>query len=45
MMKDEPDRLLDFFESGDEILHIEYIYEPQDREAKLYYLVDRWKML
>lgn len=45
MMRDEPDRLLDFFESGDEILHIEYIYEPQDREAKLYYLVDRWKML
>lgn len=45
MMKDEPDRILDFFESGDEILHIEYIYEPQDREAKLYYLVDRWKML
>lgn len=45
MMRDEPDRLLDFFESGDEILHIEYIYEPQDRETKLYYLVDRWKML
>lgn len=45
MMRDEPDRLLDFFESGDEILHIEYIYEPQDRETKLYYLVERWKML
>lgn len=45
MMKDEPDRILDFFESGDEILHVEYIYEPQDRETKLYYLVDRWKML
>lgn len=45
MMKDEPDRLLDFFESGDEILHIEYIYEPEDRETKLHYLVDRWKML
>ena len=45
MMRDEPDRLLDFFESGDEILHIEYIYEPQDRDTKLYYLVERWKML
>lgn len=45
MMRDEPERLLDFFESGDEILHIEYIYEPQDRETKLYYLVERWKML
>lgn len=45
MMRDEPDRLLDFFESGDEILHIEYIYEPQDRETKLHYLLDRWKML
>ena len=45
MMRDEPDRILDFFESGDEILHIEYIYEPQDRETKLYYLVERWKML
>ena len=45
MMKDDPGRLLDFFESGDEILHIEYIYEPEDRETKLHYLVDRWKML
>lgn len=45
MLREDPEKILDFFESGDEILQIEYIYEPQDRENKLYYLVERWKTM
>lgn len=41
-MTDEPQRILDFFESGDDILMIEYIYSPEAREDKLRYIADRW---
>lgn len=45
MIKDEPGRLMDFFESGDELLNIEYIYSPEARDDKLRYIRDRWAEL
>lgn len=45
MIKDEPGRLMNFFESGDELLNIEYIYSPEARDDKLRYIRDRWAEL
>lgn len=45
MIKDEPGRLMNFFEAGDELLNIEYIYSPEARDDKLRYIRDRWAEL
>lgn len=45
MIKDEPGRLMNFFESGDDLLNIEYIYSPEARDDKLRYIRDRWAEL
>ena len=45
MIKDEPGRLMNFFESGDEILTIEYVYSMDERDSKLRYIRDRWAEL
>ena len=45
MMKSNAGKLMEFFESGDELLNIEYIYAPEDRADKMGYILDRWAEL
>lgn len=45
MMKSDAGKLMEFFESGDELLNIEYIYAPEDRADKMGYILDRWAEL
>lgn len=45
MMKSNAGELMEFFESGDELLNIEYIYAPEDRADKMGYMLDRWAEL
>lgn len=45
MMKSDAGNLMEFFESGDELLNIEYIYAPEDRADKMGYILDRWAEL
>ena len=45
MIRSNAGKLMDLFESGDELVHIEYIYAPEDRADKIAYIVDRWAEL